>query len=250
MRFWCIRSLLRLFQHPWNRHCCGSIQVISKARKFDAAYLFPPPHDRCSVYTSIGRAAGGIFSRIPLQYQITIEGLSESQSFTKTGVCSLFDLSPSAQSALYVCPAAAVVSYLHDTGDHGLLYLPVPDGPSRHHARLRRHRPYSLQSGNWLGRTVHRIRRTPATTRHGPAGGRRPQPHVHFTHSSNLWWWDVLENGPSSDYSRHFDIDWNPPKSELANKVLLPFCPTSLAWFSKVNPFASCLTVADLCWIL
>ena len=31
--------------------------------------------------------------------------------------------------------------------------------------------------------------------------------------------------GPSSDYSRHFDIDWNPPKSELANKVLLPFLP-------------------------
>ncbi len=49
--------------------------------------------------------------------------------------------------------------------------------------------------------------------------------HMCITHPSNLWWWDVLENGPSSDYSRHFDIDWNPPKSELANKVLLPFLP-------------------------
>ena len=49
--------------------------------------------------------------------------------------------------------------------------------------------------------------------------------HMCITHSSNLWWWDVLENGPSSDYSRYFDIDWNPPKSELANKVLLPFLP-------------------------
>jgi (1->4)-alpha-D-glucan 1-alpha-D-glucosylmutase len=49
--------------------------------------------------------------------------------------------------------------------------------------------------------------------------------HMCITHSSNLWWWDVLENGPSSDYSRHFDIDWNPPKPELANKVLLPFLP-------------------------
>jgi (1->4)-alpha-D-glucan 1-alpha-D-glucosylmutase len=49
--------------------------------------------------------------------------------------------------------------------------------------------------------------------------------HMCITHPSNFWWWDVLENGPSSDYSRHFDIDWNPPKSELANKVLLPFLP-------------------------
>jgi (1->4)-alpha-D-glucan 1-alpha-D-glucosylmutase len=49
--------------------------------------------------------------------------------------------------------------------------------------------------------------------------------HMCITHPSNLWWWDVLENGPSSDYSRHFDIDWSPPKSELANKVLLPFLP-------------------------
>jgi (1->4)-alpha-D-glucan 1-alpha-D-glucosylmutase len=49
--------------------------------------------------------------------------------------------------------------------------------------------------------------------------------HMCITHPSNLWWWDVLENGPSSDYSHHFDIDWNPPKSELANKVLLPFLP-------------------------
>lgn len=49
--------------------------------------------------------------------------------------------------------------------------------------------------------------------------------HMCITHPSNLWWWDVLENGPGSDYSRHFDIDWNPPKAELANKVLLPFLP-------------------------
>lgn len=38
----------------------------------------------------------------------------------------------------------------------------------------------------------------------------------------NEWWWDVLENGPSSPYSRYFDINWNPPKRDLVNKVLLP----------------------------
>jgi len=40
--------------------------------------------------------------------------------------------------------------------------------------------------------------------------------------SSNEWWQDVLENGPSSPFARYFDIDWNPPKRDLANKVLLP----------------------------
>jgi (1->4)-alpha-D-glucan 1-alpha-D-glucosylmutase len=49
--------------------------------------------------------------------------------------------------------------------------------------------------------------------------------HMCITHDSNHWWWDILENGPSSDYSGYFDIDWSPPKSELANKVLLPFLP-------------------------
>src|SRR5580693_6952097 len=46
--------------------------------------------------------------------------------------------------------------------------------------------------------------------------------HMCIAHSSNRWWWDVLENGPSSPYARFFDIEWHPPKTELANKVLLP----------------------------
>jgi (1->4)-alpha-D-glucan 1-alpha-D-glucosylmutase len=46
--------------------------------------------------------------------------------------------------------------------------------------------------------------------------------HMCITHPSNVWWWDVLENGPSSPYAHYFDIDWHPPKQELVNKVLLP----------------------------
>jgi len=49
--------------------------------------------------------------------------------------------------------------------------------------------------------------------------------HMCVTHPSNTWWWDVLENGPGSQFSRYFDIDWNPPKAELTNKVLLPVLP-------------------------
>jgi (1->4)-alpha-D-glucan 1-alpha-D-glucosylmutase len=38
----------------------------------------------------------------------------------------------------------------------------------------------------------------------------------------NWRWLDVLENGPSAESARFFDIDWRPPKPELNGKVLLP----------------------------
>jgi (1->4)-alpha-D-glucan 1-alpha-D-glucosylmutase len=47
--------------------------------------------------------------------------------------------------------------------------------------------------------------------------------HMCISHPSNHWWWDVLENGPSSPFACFFDIDWKPPKADLINKVLLPF---------------------------
>jgi (1->4)-alpha-D-glucan 1-alpha-D-glucosylmutase len=40
--------------------------------------------------------------------------------------------------------------------------------------------------------------------------------------TENPWWFDVLENGPSSPFANFFDIDWDPIKPELAGKVLLP----------------------------
>jgi (1->4)-alpha-D-glucan 1-alpha-D-glucosylmutase len=46
--------------------------------------------------------------------------------------------------------------------------------------------------------------------------------HMGIAESSNRWWMDVLENGPSSPFARFFDIDWDPLKRELEGKVLLP----------------------------
>ncbi len=46
--------------------------------------------------------------------------------------------------------------------------------------------------------------------------------HMGVGEPRNQWWMDVLENGPSSIYAPYFDIDWNPLKSDLAGKVLLP----------------------------
>jgi len=46
--------------------------------------------------------------------------------------------------------------------------------------------------------------------------------HMGIAAGLNEWWQDVLENGPSSPYAAWFDIDWQPLKPELDNKVLLP----------------------------
>ncbi len=46
--------------------------------------------------------------------------------------------------------------------------------------------------------------------------------HMGIARSANPWWLDVLENGACSRYARFFDIEWQPIKTELANKVLIP----------------------------
>jgi (1->4)-alpha-D-glucan 1-alpha-D-glucosylmutase len=46
--------------------------------------------------------------------------------------------------------------------------------------------------------------------------------HMAADPRSNPWWRDVLENGPSSPFADFFDIDWDPIKPELKDKVLLP----------------------------
>jgi len=47
--------------------------------------------------------------------------------------------------------------------------------------------------------------------------------HMGIAGNDNLWWQDVLENGPSSPYAAFFDIDWDTSlRTELHEKVLLP----------------------------
>jgi len=46
--------------------------------------------------------------------------------------------------------------------------------------------------------------------------------HMAIAGRENAWWWDVLENGPSSRYASYFDIDWDPPERRLTTKVLVP----------------------------
>jgi (1->4)-alpha-D-glucan 1-alpha-D-glucosylmutase len=46
--------------------------------------------------------------------------------------------------------------------------------------------------------------------------------HMGVLGSDNAWWLDVLENGQSSAYAGHFDIDWAVPDPALRGRVLLP----------------------------
>jgi (1->4)-alpha-D-glucan 1-alpha-D-glucosylmutase len=36
--------------------------------------------------------------------------------------------------------------------------------------------------------------------------------HMAVASRDNRWWWDVLENGPSSVYAGYFDVDWGSPE--------------------------------------
>jgi (1->4)-alpha-D-glucan 1-alpha-D-glucosylmutase len=47
--------------------------------------------------------------------------------------------------------------------------------------------------------------------------------HMGVATNENVWWNDVLENGPASRYAAFFDIAWHSsPRPELEDKILLP----------------------------
>jgi len=47
--------------------------------------------------------------------------------------------------------------------------------------------------------------------------------HMCIAGDASPRWREVLEDGPAASAAAYFDIDWDPPKSELSAKVLLPF---------------------------
>src|SRR4051794_34189955 len=46
--------------------------------------------------------------------------------------------------------------------------------------------------------------------------------HMGVGGRDNSWWLDVLEWGEASPYATYFDINWNPERADLQNRVLLP----------------------------
>lgn len=51
--------------------------------------------------------------------------------------------------------------------------------------------------------------------------------HMGTEASRNRWWRDVLAHGHSSRFAGYFDIDWNPAKLELRDRILLPILARS-----------------------
>ena len=53
--------------------------------------------------------------------------------------------------------------------------------------------------------------------------------HMGVGGAQNELWLDVLKHGPASKYADWFDIDWNPPRPDMAGKLLVPFLGKSYA---------------------
>jgi (1->4)-alpha-D-glucan 1-alpha-D-glucosylmutase len=117
--------------------------------------------------------------------------------------------------------AAAIVPYLADLGISHLYcspYLQAAPGSS-HGYDVVDHGQLNEELGGDAGfrRLVN------ALARHGLAHVVDIVPnHMAVAGRRNAWWWDVLENGPSSRHARAFDIDWDPPERKLIAQVLVP----------------------------
>lgn len=46
--------------------------------------------------------------------------------------------------------------------------------------------------------------------------------HMGVMGSDNAWWLDVLENGPIAEYADFFDIDWQPVRTNMQDRLLVP----------------------------
>ena len=117
--------------------------------------------------------------------------------------------------------AAAIVEYLHRLGISDLYISPLAQARagSQHGYDVIDHRRINPEIGGADGFRIFASRVQQFGM--GIIVDIVPN-HMCIDDSSNQWWNDVLENGPSSPYASFFDIDWQPPKADLANKVLLP----------------------------
>lgn len=115
----------------------------------------------------------------------------------------------------------AIVPYLHTLGISDLYCSPFLQARpgSRHGYDVVNHGAIHAEIG-----TLDELRSLRSTLREHDMGliADVVPNHMAADPRLNQWWHDVLENGPSSAFAAHFDIDWTPLKPDLANKVLLP----------------------------
>ncbi len=116
--------------------------------------------------------------------------------------------------------AAAIVPYLQELGISHVYcspYLRAKTG-STHGYDLCDHNQFNPELG---GEAAYR-ELVARLQEHGMGHILDMVPNHMAASTQNPWWYDVLENGPNSPYAHFFDIDWQPVKPELADKILLP----------------------------
>jgi len=116
--------------------------------------------------------------------------------------------------------AASIADYLASLGVSHLYaspYLQAAPGSTHGYDVV----DYGWVNGELGGADAHR-RMSAALKDNGLGHVLDLVPNHMATGPENAWWWDVLQNGPSSRYAAYFDIDWHGPESRLRNKVLLP----------------------------
>src|SRR5437660_7986106 len=117
--------------------------------------------------------------------------------------------------------ALQLVPYLHELGVtdcYASPYLKARPG-STHGYDIQDHRVLNLEIGTEADYSAF----VEALHAHGMGQVLDVVPnHMGIVGNENVWWNDVLENGPASPYAGFFDIDWCAPKPELQETVLLP----------------------------
>jgi (1->4)-alpha-D-glucan 1-alpha-D-glucosylmutase len=117
--------------------------------------------------------------------------------------------------------AASIADYLADLGVTHLYcspYLQAAPGSTHGYDVVDHHR-----LNDELGGEAAHARMVAALRAHGLGQVLDIVPnHMALAGRANAWWWDVLENGPSSRYASYFDIDWDPPERKLIAQVLVP----------------------------
>jgi (1->4)-alpha-D-glucan 1-alpha-D-glucosylmutase len=118
--------------------------------------------------------------------------------------------------------AAHLASYLHDLGISHVYaspYLKARPG-SKHGYDVLDHQHLNPEIGSDADYAVY----IDALQRHNLGQILDVVPnHMGIVGNENIWWNDVLENGPSSPYANFFDIAWQAsPRPALRDRVLLP----------------------------
>jgi len=67
--------------------------------------------------------------------------------------------------------------------------------------------------------------------------------HMGINDPQNVWWQDVLENGPSSLYAPYFDIDWRPLKADCTIRCCSRFWGINMA-ASSSEASSGCVSMA------